>query len=1440
MAAFLLLSFLLLIQPAFQISESDSFLIQNENYKICIQPLANRTITLDYCRKTNEWQNFKWIADDQIMNMVVKLCLGVSAKVNKAPIALLPCDKTSKLQKWECRNKSLALQDTELFLQSVGGLKAPLILQNVPRSTWIIYGTKDNLCSKGYEPLYTIEGNSFGSPCVFPFKYMNKWYGDCTREGDEHGRLWCGTTANVNEDSLTGYCPVKDDIAFFWIRNQLTGDLYQINSHSALSWHQARKSCQQQGAELVSITELHEQMYLTGLTSSLETYYWIGLNSLDTDSGWKWMENQPFRYLNWAPGSPSPEPGKICASMQSMTGKWENQKCNEKIGYICKKTNSSLDDIPKDGSKPIACPSGWAAYAGHCYQLHRDTQTWKGAQQSCRKESGDLVSIHNIEEFSFIISQLGYRPSDRLWIGLNDQKTQMYFEWSDGTQVRFIKWQRGEPQYIANVQKDCVLMSGENGYWADYFCEMELGYICKREPLVNASVEPEVADAHCQKGWKRHGIYCYLTGETAVTFSEAKASCEANKGFLTSVNDRYEQAYLTSLVGLRRDKYFWIGLSVTEQPGHFNWTNEAPVLFTHWNSEMPGQNPGCVAMRTGTAAGLWDVLSCETQANFLCKQWAQGLTTPPAPPTTRAPQCPKGWTPMGDACIKIFNEGSKHMKTWFEAQEFCRTIGGDLASCHSQEDVNVLRNEKATGFWIGLTHLDPDKGPSWSDGSPVDFELGFGWHHSDSLCYTFQPWLMPRQCGHLSPWVCQVKRGTTLKPAPNDTFDYSFTLIEDNWVAYNGNEYFFGNTTMTMEKARKFCKDHRGDLAVVNDETEWKFLWRYNFFHGMNQDVYIGVTVSLDRTVHLLNGKQLTYEAWAPNEPNFANDDENCVVMYHATGLWNDLNCGIENSFICERHNSSVNPTVVPTSAIPYGGCPDGWHLYENKCFRIFPEEERKNWLDARAACRKLGGNLASISTKAIQAFLTTLLKSVSTDAWIGLNDINWSRRFLWTDGSGVYYTNWATGSPKSTDWQYNRGGEVDCVLMIKTPLREAGYWRDEICKLNKSYICQKNSDPALSTSESTVPASGYIHYGNSSYSFVTPKMTWEEARKKCRSEAADLISILEPYGQSFLWLQVLKYKEPVWIGLNSNLSDKTYKWVNNWKLKFTNWAAEEPKQQIGCVYLDLDGYWKTGNCDAKYFSICEKYQGGVIPTDPPQAPGRCPDSGTGNQRTWIPFRSHCYTIITAKASWHGAFMHCARLGSTLVSIEDLTEMKFLLEHTEVLGEADYWLGLFKTLDGQWKWTDQTAVEYVNWKSGEFEDYDQLQSDVRHNEVIRGKCFYMDNLKGEWSKSQCEYPRRRFICKTSKIIEESVTVSSVHKEPENVPATLHSTHVTTAVVVSLILIGAVIAGYVFYRRRRHQSQTIGGFANSAYQDNVIILQNDSESPSSNFDNTNSN
>lgn len=33
-------------------------------------------------------------------------------------------------------------------------------------------------------------------------------------------------------------------------------------------------------------------------------------------------------------------------------------------------------------------------------------------------------------------------------------------------------------------------------------------------------------------------------------------------------------------------------------------------------------------------------------------------------------------------------------------------------------------------------------------------------------------------------------------------------------------------------------------------------------------------------------------------------------------------------------------------------------------------------------------------------------------DFWIGMNDVNWEMHFVWTDGKGISYTNWAKGHP--------------------------------------------------------------------------------------------------------------------------------------------------------------------------------------------------------------------------------------------------------------------------------------------------------------------------------------------------------------------------------------------------------------------------------------------
>lgn len=46
------------------------------------------------------------------------------------------------------------------------------------------------------------------------------------------------------------------------------------------------------------------------------------------------------------------------------------------------------------------------------------------------------------------------------------------------------------------------------------------------------------------QGWMKHGFYCYSVGKLPATFSEAKQICEANKGYLTTVTDRYENVIL--------------------------------------------------------------------------------------------------------------------------------------------------------------------------------------------------------------------------------------------------------------------------------------------------------------------------------------------------------------------------------------------------------------------------------------------------------------------------------------------------------------------------------------------------------------------------------------------------------------------------------------------------------------------------------------------------------------------------------------------------------------------------------------------------------------------------------------------------------------------------------------------------------------------------------
>ncbi|CAI9595025.1 unnamed protein product [Staurois parvus] len=54
----------------------------------------------------------------------------------------------------------------------------------------------------------------------------------------------------------------------------------------------------------------------------------------------------------------------------------------------------------------------------------------------------------------------------------------------------------------------------------------------------------------------------------------------------------------------------------------------------------------------------------------------------------------------------------------------------------------------------------------------------------------------------------------------------------------------------------------------------------------------------MDKQFKWLDGSPVDYVAWGVNEPNFSNNEENCVELYKDNGLWNDVNCGSPGSYI--------------------------------------------------------------------------------------------------------------------------------------------------------------------------------------------------------------------------------------------------------------------------------------------------------------------------------------------------------------------------------------------------------------------------------------------------------------------------------------------------------------------------------------------------------------
>lgn len=145
------------MQPFFLLffqTDTRQFLIYNEDHKRCVEALSPSSVQTAVCNQDNEAQKFRWVSESQIMSVAFKLCLGVPSKTDWVPVTLYACDSKSEFQKWECRNDTLlGIKGEDIFFNYGNRQEKNIMLYKGSGlwSRWKVYGTTDDLCSRGYE-----------------------------------------------------------------------------------------------------------------------------------------------------------------------------------------------------------------------------------------------------------------------------------------------------------------------------------------------------------------------------------------------------------------------------------------------------------------------------------------------------------------------------------------------------------------------------------------------------------------------------------------------------------------------------------------------------------------------------------------------------------------------------------------------------------------------------------------------------------------------------------------------------------------------------------------------------------------------------------------------------------------------------------------------------------------------------------------------------------------------------------------------------------------------------------------------------------------------------------------------------------------------------------------------------------------------------------------
>ncbi|KAK9526949.1 hypothetical protein VZT92_015621 [Zoarces viviparus] len=260
------------------------------------------------------------------------------------------------------------------------------------------------------------------------------------------------------------------------------------------------------------------------------------------------------------------------------------------------------------------CPMFWYSFNGRCYKYVSTRMTWADAELYCVSQRANLVSIHSLEEQNFIRFLIkNFDPAEgRTWIGLSDTQKEGTWMWSDGSAVKFVFWNRGEPnnnEGHGDSETNMLLFL--------FFFGLALGAV---PPSDDHQVS--LQRANCPMFWYSFNGRCYKYVSTRMTWADAELYCVSQRANLVSIHSLEEQNFVKSLIKNfdPAEGYTWFGLSDIHKEGTWMWSDGSAVKFVYWSSRQPDNykgNEDCVITNYPNEL-KWNDIPCSHTHPFVC------------------------------------------------------------------------------------------------------------------------------------------------------------------------------------------------------------------------------------------------------------------------------------------------------------------------------------------------------------------------------------------------------------------------------------------------------------------------------------------------------------------------------------------------------------------------------------------------------------------------------------------------------------------------------------------------------------------------------------------------------------------------------------------------------------------------------------------------------